>query len=125
MINSILGNSKYCKKDPKRKCYKFADGTRVCGCSGGWSVFFATLNKMGADETKPMPKKKTEESHKVIQWFMESTLQSSSVSANLTPKWVGLAEKVISSEKFSEKVKSYWSERLAEYKKKCKKGGKK
>jgi len=116
MVKSMLGNSKYCKRNPKRKCYPFSDGTRVCGCKGGWSVFFATVNKMGADDTKPMPKKRVQESkEKIIQWFIESTLKSSDI-----PKWIEMAQKVLVSPKFNEKIKDYWRSRLENW---CKSHG--
>ena len=70
MVKAMLGNSKYCKKNPKRKCHKFTDGTKVCGCQGGWSVFFASVNSMKADETKPMPKKK-KISEAVTIWYIK------------------------------------------------------
>jgi len=127
MAKSMIGNSDYCKRNPKRKCHPFTDGSRLCGCQGGWSVFFATVNKMGADETKPRPKaKKTQESKKLLEWFMESTLKSSDLPANVIPKWVGLARKILKSPKFNEKVKTYWKNRLEkwckEHPKLCKKG---
>lgn len=57
MASAMIHNASYCKRSPKKKCYKFTDGKKVCGCAGGWSVFFATLNKKGWDDTKPRPKK--------------------------------------------------------------------
>lgn len=228
MVKSMLSNASYCKRNPKRKCRPFTDGKKVCGCQGGWSVFFATVNKMGADETKPRPKKATtqeavekilewykglgkafiiktkkapsyvspakttttplksithppkavglltgygitsepakpqgsklpagtkttgriselqrlgkskkktkkqrkkrgkkkrtqESKRKIIKWFMESTLKSSDLPAHAIPKWVGLAQKVLKSSKFSPKVKAYWRNRLEEL---CKKNPK-
>lgn len=111
MVKSMLSNSKYCKRNPKRKCHKFSDGTSVCGCQGGWSVFFATVNKMGADDTKPMPKRRMEESkEKIVRWFVESALKSSD-----RPKWIELAQKVLASPSFGENIKSYWRKRLSDW----------
>lgn len=117
MVKSMLANASYCKRNPKRKCYPFTDGKKVCGCAGGWSVFFATVNKMGADDTKPRPKGKTQEA-KVLEWFIESTLKSSDVKV---PPWVGMAQRVLKSPKFSDKVKAYWKSRLQAW---CKKNPK-
>jgi len=114
----MLGNADYCKKNPKRRCYKFTDGKEVCGCAGGWSIFFATMRKKGWSPEKSRPKKVSEavfseavEEYKihVLEWFVESTLKSSDVRV---PNWVGLAQKAIKSTKLSEKVKAYWRKRL-------------
>ena len=115
MCKGILANAKYCKRNPERKCHSFTDGSKVCGCQGGWSVFYATVAKRvgKGGETKPMPKKFSESREKLIEWFMESTLKSSDVGH--IPKWVGLAQKVIKSPKFTEKVKNYWKGRLKKW----------
>jgi len=57
MASAIIHNASYCKRNPKRRCYKTTDGKQLCGCVGGWSVFFATMRKRGWSETKPRPKK--------------------------------------------------------------------
>ena len=59
----------------KTKCRPFTDGTKVCMSTTAWSVFFSTVNKMGADETKPRPKKKTtqESREKLIKWYVGVT----------------------------------------------------
>jgi len=44
-------------KAGKVKCRPFTDGTKVCASKRAWSVFFATINKMGADDSKPRPAK--------------------------------------------------------------------
>ena len=104
----------------KVKCRPFTDGSKLCMSAKAWQVFFATINKMGADETKPRPKsKRTQESReKLIEWFVESTLKSSDLPANVVPKWVGLAKKILKSPKFNEKIKAYWQKRLTKW---CKK----
>jgi hypothetical protein len=53
MAESMSKESKY--KAGKIKCRDFTDGSKVCMSSKAWSVFFATINKMGADDTKPRP----------------------------------------------------------------------
>jgi len=121
MIRSMLGNASYCKRNPKRKCYDAVGGKKICGCAGGWSVFFATMRKRGWDEKKARPKKVTEAVFmeaveqtveemdlKLIKWF-ESTLKASDVNV---PRWVGLAKRVISNPKLNEKMKKYWRGRL-------------
>jgi len=55
------------------KCRPFTDGTKVCMSKKAWQVFFATINKMGADETKPRPQKTQEATEKLIHWFVESS----------------------------------------------------
>jgi len=60
MARNIINNPKYCKKGSKRKSNDFTDGTKLYGCKRGWSIFFATLNKRGWDDTKPRPKKVSE-----------------------------------------------------------------
>jgi len=97
----------------KTKCRPFTDGTKVCMSQKAWQVFFATINKMGADETKPRPhSKSTQESRKVVEWFIESTLKSSDLPPHSIPKWINLAQKVLKSPKLNEKVKAYWKKRL-------------
>jgi len=63
----------YCgkKKAGPVKCRPFTDGSRLCMCAKAWQVFFASVNKMGADETKPRPKKvKTQEAvEKILEWY--------------------------------------------------------
>lgn len=60
MASAMIHNASYCKRSPKKRCYKLTTGKKICGCAGGWSVFFATLRKRGWDETKPRSKKVTE-----------------------------------------------------------------
>lgn len=69
MIRSMLANAKYCKKNPKKKCYKLSDGAKICGCAGGWSVFYATLKSKGMKDTAA-PSKKFKESFK--QYFAKT-----------------------------------------------------
>jgi hypothetical protein len=97
----------------KIKCRPFTDGSKVCMRTRAWSVFFATINKMGADETKPRPQKvKTSESmEKVIKWFMESK----GITDENIPNWVPLAKKVLNSPKFTEKIKVFWKKKLDAY----------
>lgn len=93
----------------KDKCRPFTDGSKVCMSVKAWSVFFATMNKMGADETKPRPKVKTSEStEKLIEWFMESK----GIKDESIPSWVPLAKKVLSSPKYNEKIKAFWKKKL-------------
>lgn len=93
----------------KGKCRPFTDGSKVCMSDKAWSVFFATINKMGADETKPRAKVKTSEStEKIIEWFMESK----GVKDESIPSWVPLAKKVLSSPKYNEKIKVFWKKKL-------------
>ena len=111
MIQNMLDNPKYCSKDSKRKCHKLSNGKRICGCQGGWSIFFATVNRMGADETKPMPKSKTKfNESKVIKWFI-----TESKKFPILPKWIGLAQRIIDSPQFEESVKDFWSNKLKNY----------
>ena len=56
MASSFIKNPKYCKNNSERTCHGFTDGSELCGCKGGWSIFFATVRKRGWDDTKPMPK---------------------------------------------------------------------
>lgn len=109
MIKSFLNNKKYCKKNSKRKCRKLSDGSRICGCQGGWSIFFATVNKMDADDTKPMPKKKKKNFNesKITSWFI-----GESKKYPILPKWVSLAQKILTSPQFEESVKVYWKDKL-------------
>lgn len=60
MAKGIINNPKYCKKNPKKVCKKLTSGAEICGCTGGWSVFHATMNKHGWNEGKPRSKKVTE-----------------------------------------------------------------
>jgi len=116
MAKAMVANAKYCKKDTTRRCYKFTDGKKVCGCAGGWSVFFATVKTMGAKPEKPRPK--TQESkQKILKWFMEShsSLMSSDLPAHSIPNWIGLAKKVIESPKFNEKIKTFWRKRMGKW----------
>lgn len=54
--SEFLGMKKqYCGKSTSGKEYEFSDGTKVTICKKGANVFFASLNKMGADDTKPRP----------------------------------------------------------------------
>lgn len=124
----------YCgrKKAGPQKCRSFTDGKKLCMCAKAWQVFFAKVNKMGADDTKPMPKKKISEAtlkrifsesknKDQIYWFIEATLKSSDLPSESVPKWIGLAKKVLKSPKFSPKVKAYWRKRLMSW---CKKNPK-
>lgn len=42
------------------ECRKFIDGSQVCISKKAWSVFFATIKKMGAKPEKPRPAKISE-----------------------------------------------------------------
>lgn len=73
--------SSYCSKDSKKECRDFTDGSNICLCIKGWSVFFATLNKHGWDDKKPRPhsvsetvfNKALEEGIKdIVGWFEET-----------------------------------------------------
>ena len=108
MAKSMVANAKYCKKNPKRKCHPFTDGTKVCGCQGGWSVFFATLKTKKVEEARA----------RLIEWFTEATFKSSDVGI---PKWIPMAQKVLKSSRFNEKTKAYWRKRLTAW---CKKNPK-
>jgi len=111
MIRSFLNNPKYCKKNPKRKCHKLSDGKRICGCQGGWSIFFATVNRMGADDTKPIPKsKKKFNESKTVDWFINKSKEYP-----ILPKWIGLAKRVIASSQFEESVKNFWNKKIKDY----------
>ena len=111
MIHSFLNNPKYCKKNPERKCHKLSDGKRICGCQGGWSIFFATVNRMGADDTKPIPKsKKKFNESKIIANFINN-----SKKFPVFPKWVGLAQRILDSPQFEESVKTFWRNKLKIY----------
>ena len=111
---SMATGMKTTYKKGKVKCRKFADGSQVCMSEKAWSVFFATISKMGASDTKPRPKKKINES-KLIDWFMEAKME------NDIPRWVNMALKVLKSDKYSAKIKTYWKKRLTGY---CKKNPK-
>lgn len=100
MAKSMVANAKYCKKDPTRKCHNFKDGTKVCGCQGGWSVFFATLKTKKVHEAR----------ERLIEWYMESTLRGSDL-----PSWIAMATKVLKSNKYNEKTKAYWRGRLQKW----------
>jgi len=102
-------------KAGKTKCRKFADGSQVCMSEKAWSVFFATINKMGASDTKPRPKKKKINEAKLLDWFMEAKME------NDLPRWVSMALKVLKSDKYNAKIKAYWKKRLTAY---CKKNPK-
>ena len=65
----------YCKGATKKKCKKFTDGSQVCICQKGWSVFFASINKMGAKETQPRPSKKINEA--VMIWYIKRKVKKS------------------------------------------------
>ena len=120
MVKSMKGT--YCKKGDKTKCRPFTDGTKVCMCAKGWSVFFASINKMGADETKPRPKSRMSEAYRSkLAAFIEATLKSADLPENSVPRWVGLAQKVLKSPKFNDKIKTYWRKRLQDW---CKKNPK-
>lgn len=111
MIKNMLDNFKYCKKNPKRKCYDFSDGSRMCGCKGGWNVFFATVNRMGADDTKPMPKKKKKFGEsKIVAWFIEESRKYP-----ILPKWISLAQRILDSPQFEESVKDFWRGKFRTY----------
>lgn len=56
MVESMVNNPKYCERDTTKVTRDFTDGSKLTGCKGGWSVFFATMNKNGWDETKPVAK---------------------------------------------------------------------
>lgn len=73
--------SSYCSGDSPKECRDFTDGSKVCLCKKGWSVFFATLNKHGWDDTKPRPhtvsetifNQAIEETVKsIVEWFEET-----------------------------------------------------
>lgn len=104
--------SSYTKKGQSTVCRDFTDSSKVCMSKKSWSVFFATINKMGADETKPRPKQTQEAKEQLIQWFTESVLQ---VQSNGVPKWVNIAEKLINLETSTPDVKKYWKEKLGKY----------
>ena len=54
----LMGMRKtYCGQSTSGSKLKFADGTSVVVCEKAEQVFFATVNKMKADDTKPRPKK--------------------------------------------------------------------
>ena len=111
MIQNMLNNPKYRKKNPERKCHKLSDGTRICGPQGGWSIFFATVNRMGASETKPIPKaKKKFNESKIINNFINN-----SKKFPVLPKWVNLAQRILVSPQFEESVKTFWSNKLKAY----------
>lgn len=111
MIRNMLNNPKYCKKNPERKCHKLSDGKRICGCQGGWGVFFATVNRMGADEKNPIPKsKKKFNESKTVEWFINN-----SKKFPVLPKWIGLAQRILASPQFEESVKDFWRGKLKDY----------
>lgn len=59
----------YCKgASGKKKCRDFTDGSSVCMCQKGWSVFFAKVNKLKTSESKPMPKQFNEAT---LQWYIK------------------------------------------------------
>ena len=61
----------YCKGGSK-VCRGFTDGSSVCLCTKGWSVFFATLNKHKWSDTSPRPKSVSET---VVKKAIEETVQ--------------------------------------------------
>lgn len=105
MVKGMAGSY----KKGKMKCYPFTDGSKVCMRAKAWQVFFATVNKMGADETKPRPRKvKTGEANeKIIEWFLEAKQVKNNI-----PPWVFLAKKIINSSKANDKTKAFWKKRL-------------
>jgi len=98
-------------KQGKVKCRPFTDGSQVCMRAKAWQVFFATINKMGADETKPRPaRKKSVNEAKLIERFLESKGINEEV-----PRWAVLAKKVLGSDKFNEKIKGFWKKKLDDW----------
>lgn len=55
-------------KSGEVKCRPFTDGSKVCISKKAWSVFFATINKMGADDTKPRP-------HRINETVFQETVK--------------------------------------------------
>jgi hypothetical protein len=43
-------------KSGKTVCRDFTDGKKVCMSKRAWTVFFASINKMGAKSESPRPK---------------------------------------------------------------------
>jgi len=106
-------------KGGKETCRPFTDGSKVCMSAKAWSVFFATINKMHADETKARPRVKTNEAtEKIVEWFLESKQVKGDV-----PPWVFLAKRIINSPKSSDKIKAFWKKRLDSWCKKNPKAG--
>jgi len=81
-------------KEGKVVCRDFTDGSKVCISEKAWSVFFATLNKKGWDESKSMPKSTSEA---LEEWLRKKMEQESEEVKN-----VGEVEKIKQS-KFVEK----------------------
>lgn len=42
-------------KGGKITCRSFSDNSQICMSKKAWNIFFATINKMKADDTKPRP----------------------------------------------------------------------
>ena len=62
------------------KCRKFTDGSQVCMAKKAWSVFFATINKMGASPDKPRPHKISETVfNEKAEKFVENLIQWATV----------------------------------------------
>ena len=108
MVRSMLANPDYAKRDRTSKCYKFTDGKEVCGAAGGWSVFFATVRKMGADDKKPMPKKTQETIDLIVDWVVEEAKKS----------WIPVACKAVKSPKTPAHLKATLQKKLDAVKKK-------
>lgn len=104
--------STYTKKGQSTVCRDFSDGSKVCMSEKGWSVFFATINKMGAKDTKPRPKQTQESREALIQWFTESKLET---TLNGVPRWVGIAEQLIGLPTTDQRIKNYWKNKLDIY----------
>jgi hypothetical protein len=102
--------STYTKKGQPTVCRDFSDGSKVCMSKKGWSVFFATINKMGASETKPRPKQTEESRDVLIQWFTEAYIQAPLDDGD--PSWVEIANKLIESPVTAPAVKEYWKDKL-------------
>lgn len=99
----------YTKKGQSTVCRDFTDGSKVCMSKKGWNVFFATINKMHADETKPRPKKTQEATDKLIEWFTESALES---PFDGVPQWVEVAEELINMPATNQQIRDYWNAKL-------------
>ena len=49
---------------------------------------------------------------KILEWFIESKVKDGSLKSSDVPRHIKMAQRVLSSNKFNEKIKAYWRGRL-------------
>ena len=81
----MIQNMKKQYKSGKVTCRPFTDGSKVCASARAWSIFFATINKMGADDSKPRPEKVNETVfQETVNQYIQSLIEWATKDRQLT-----------------------------------------